>query len=81
MCYGDIGGLNNMSLEKIYCYKNDLGYYKNIHIQKNPETNIIDFRIYSSETGDLTGSGTMTEDELDIFLNHYDDVKEFMVRQ
>lgn len=32
---------------------------------------MIDFAIYSSTTGDCTGAGTMTEDELDNFLAHY----------
>lgn len=55
----------------IYSYTNDLGYHKHIHIQKNPETNLFDFTIYSSETGDCTGAGVMTNDELDEFLTHY----------
>ena len=54
-----------------YYYKNDLGYYKSIQIQKNPKTNMIDFAIYSTTTGDCTGLGTMTEDKLDDFLAHY----------
>ena len=56
---------------KIYSYTNDLGYHKNIHIQKNPETNLFDFTIYRSETGDCTGAGVMTNGELDEFLTHY----------
>lgn len=56
---------------KIYSYTNDLGYHKNIHIQKNPKTGLFDFTIYSSETGDCTGAGVMTNEELDEFLTHY----------
>lgn len=56
---------------KIYSYTNDLGYRKNIFIQKNPETGLFDFTIYSSETGDCTGAGVMTKDELDEFLTYY----------
>ena len=54
---------------KEYHYVNDYGYNKKLLIDEEEEE--MPFSIWSMDTGDFCGAGTMTREQLNDFLQHY----------
>lgn len=57
-------------LSKEYHYTNDMGYHKILHVEET-DNNTYSCQIWSRDTGDFCGSGTLSKQELQDFLTHY----------
>jgi len=62
--------MKGVEIMKEYNYKNDCGYNKKLLVELR-EDGDYNFSIWSMDTGDFCGAGSMTKEKLDAFLEHY----------
>lgn len=58
-------------MERSYDYINDIGEPKRICVEDKNDNGEYPITIWSTRTGDFCGSGTITEEKLEEWFEHY----------